>query len=303
VRHAPLSDGGRLVLHDSVPESWRPGQRIALLVHGLGGSHQSGYMERTAGRLVRRGLRAVRIDLPGCGHGVHLSRRTYNGACSEDVRAAAAEVRRWAPTSPLALLGFSLGGNIVLKLAGEAASRPVAGLECVAALAPPVDMVRCAALLALPHNRLYDRHFAHTLVTQVQRHQRYFPDLPVARFPRRLTLRLFDEIYSAPRGGFADALEYYRRASSLPLLSRIAVPTFILAAMDDPFIAVQPFETLTAPPHVQVHIARRGGHLGFLGWDGSGGFRWAEQRLVDWLTRSRCSASSSRSCSPGRPGA
>jgi predicted alpha/beta-fold hydrolase len=280
-----LPDKDRLVLHDSRPSVWKAGDRIALLVHGLGGSHSSGYMERTAALLMKQGIRVVRVDLRGCGQGAHLARKTYNGACSEDIRAAATEIGRWEPSSPLILIGFSLGGNIVLKLAGEAADRPISGLERVAALAPPIDLVRCASLLAAPINRLYDQHFARTLVNQVRRHQRYFPDLPRVRFPRRLTLRIFDELYSAPRGGFADALDYYRRASSLPLLSRITVPTFILTARDDPFIAVEPFESLHVPAHVEVHVLARGGHLGFLGDDGAGGIRWAERRIADWAAR------------------
>jgi predicted alpha/beta-fold hydrolase len=93
---------------------------------------------------------------------------------------------------------------------------------------------------------------------------------------------LFDEHYTAPRGGFAGAADYYRRASSYPLVGRVPVPTLILTARDDPFIAVEPFENLRVPSHVEVRIVRGGGHLGFLGWDGAGGVRWAERRIVQW---------------------
>jgi predicted alpha/beta-fold hydrolase len=284
-RHVHLADGDRLVLHDSMPGLWRPAGRVALLVHGLGGSHRSGQVQRLAGLLLARGWRAVRLDLRGAGRGASLARRTYNAGCSEDVRAAAAEVHRWTPASPLALIGLSLGGNIVLKLAGEAADRPVPGLERVAAVSPPVDLEACAARLALPRNRLYDRLFVRNLREQVGRQQRHFPDLPRVRFPRRLTMRQFDELYTAPRGGFADALDYYKRAAALPLLPRIAVPTFILTARDDPFITAEPLETLPALPHVTVHLTEQGGHLGFLGRDGAGGLRWAERRVIDWVTQ------------------
>jgi predicted alpha/beta-fold hydrolase len=111
--------------------------------------------------------------------------------------------------------------------------------------------------------------------------------MPAIRFPRRLTLRLFDEIYTAPGWDFADALDYYRKTSSLPLISGIDVPTFILTARDDPFIAAEPFESLKGVAPVEVHITERGGHLGFLGWDGAGGVRWAERRVVEWVLRSR----------------
>jgi predicted alpha/beta-fold hydrolase len=282
-RALTLPDGDGLVLHDSVPLSWQRDNPSALLVHGLGGSHRSGYMVRMTARLVKRGLRVVRIDLRGCGAGAALARQTYNAACSGDIRAAVEEIRRWAPSSPVYLVGFSLGGNIVLKLAGEAAGKPLPSLARVAAIAPPIDLEHCATLLALPKNRFYNYHYARSLVQQVHGQQKYFPDLPRVRFPRRLTMRVFDELYTAPRGGFADALDYYRRASAHPLVPRINVPTLIVTARDDPFVGVEAFENLKAPAHLRVHIMSHGGHLGFLGWDGAGGIRWLEQRLTRWL--------------------
>src|SRR5207302_10460218 len=134
--------------------------------------------------------------------------------------------------SPLWLIGFSLGGNIVLKLAGEAASLPLPNLRRVAAVSPPIDMVRCAALMGLPRNRIYERYYMRMLTRQVRLHDRHFPDLPRIRFPRKVTLRQFDNLYTAPRGGFLDAMDYYQRSSSLPLIPRIQVPTFILTARD-----------------------------------------------------------------------
>lgn len=278
-----LPDGDQLVLHDSVPDAWQPGARTALLVHGLGGSHRSGYMNRVARQLLARGLRVVRMDLRGCGSGMALARRPYHGGCSDDVRAAARAIAAWSPTSPLVLIGFSLGGNIVLKLAGEAAADPLPNLERVAAISPPVDLTRCAALLALPRNRFYERYYVRGLLRQVRQRQAIFPEEATIRFPRRMTMRLFDDLYTAPRCGFDDALHYYRCAGSLPLLPRIQVPTFILTARDDPFVAVEPIAELVAPPHVEVVILDRGGHLGFLGRHQGGGIRWAEQRVVEWV--------------------
>lgn len=281
-----LRDGDRLVLYDSVPAGWRRGGRVALLVHGLSGSHRSGYMVRVAAALLGRGLRVVRMDLRGAGRGLALARRPYHGGCSDDVRAAAAEVLSWSAQSALSLVGFSLGGSIVLKLAGEAAETPLPGLERVAALAPPVDFERCVALLGQRRNRIYDYHFASDLVRQVRRRRRFVPDEPPVRFPRRMTLRLFDELYTAPRWGFCDAADYYARASSLPHLPRIRVPTFILAARDDPFVDPGPFGAFANHANVHVEIAERGGHLGFLGFAGDDhGLRWAEARLAKWVAK------------------
>jgi uncharacterized protein len=278
-----LLDGDGLMLHDTVPPGWLPGDRVALLVHGLTGSHASGPVQRMARLLLAGRLRVVRLDLRGAGKGLPLARLPNHAGRSDDVRAALEEVHRWSPASPLLLIGFSLGGNLALKLAGEAAERPLPGLDLVAALGPPIDLVRCATLLAQRRNRLYENFFLRALVAEAERRQRYFPDLPPLRLPRRLTLRLFDELYTAPRCGFADALDYYRRASALPLVGRISVPTLVLTARDDPFIAVEPFEELKPPPQVAVQVLPHGGHLGFLGWDGSGVIRWAERRVVGWV--------------------
>src|SRR5262249_54740513 len=157
-----------------------------------------------------RGWRAVRLDLRGCGHGAALARRTYNGGCSDDVRAAVREIQSWGPAAPISLVGFSLGGNIVLKLAGESRDRAIERLHAVAAIAPPIDLERCAALISLRRNRLYERYFVESLRRQVIVQGRFYRDVPLPRFPRRLTMRLFDDLYTAPRGGFRDAVDYYR---------------------------------------------------------------------------------------------
>jgi predicted alpha/beta-fold hydrolase len=287
IHQMPLGDGDRLAIHDSAAPRWRAGDPIAVLVHGLGGDHRSPCVLRMATMLVQHGWRTVRVDLRSCGKGVGLARRPYHAGSSEDVRAALDWCHRASPTSPLALVGFSLGGNIALKLAGEAVERPVAGLRRVAAVAPPIDLERCAELIGHPRNRFYELHFLRELQALVRRRQRCFPDLPRVRFPVRLTLRLFDDLYTAPRNGFADSADYYRRSSSLPLIGRIEVETLILTARDDPFIAVEPFESLTPAAAVEVRILERGGHLGFLGWDGAGGIRWAERRLMEWLAELR----------------
>jgi hypothetical protein len=282
-RRVVLCDGDALVLHDSVPRGWRPGDRVALLLHGLGGCAASPHCGRVGRRLHDAGLRVVRLDLRGAGKGIGLARRRYHAGISDDARAAAAEIRRWAPDSPLVLIGFSLGGNIALKLAGEAAEEPVPGLERVAVIGPPIDLVACSALLSDPINRVYNVYFLTVLMRQHEERRRLLPDLPSVEFPEKMTLRVWDDIVVAPQWGFDGADDYYRRCSALPVIPRIQVPTLILTARDDPFIAVQPFEELQAPPHVEVRIERYGGHLGFVGPHTAGGLRWADQCLVRWV--------------------
>jgi predicted alpha/beta-fold hydrolase len=282
-----LPDGDALMLHDSIPEGWRPGGRIVLVVHGLTGSHASRGVLRVAALLLREGVRVVRMDLRGAGKGLPLARRGYTAADSEDVRAALAAMHHRSHESPLGLVGLSLGGNLSLKLAGEAADRPVPNLERIASVSAPIDVARCASLLALPRNWLYHNLFIRGLLAAARLRQQYFPDLPPLRFPRRMTTRLFDELYTAPRNGYRDALDYYHRASSFPHIARITTPTLILTARDDPFVAVEPYEELEPPENVVVRILPNGGHLGFVGPDGSGGYRWAETRMVEWMVNGR----------------
>lgn len=284
-RHIELPDGDRLVSHDSQPPAWREGDAIVVLVHGMGGSHRSGYMLRLTRHFWQRGLRVLRLDLRGCGRGLTLARRSYNAGCSDDVRAVIEALAQSCPNSPVLLAGFSLGGNIVLKLAGECRERRLPTLQRVAAVAPPIDLEQCSQLIAQPRNRLYELHFLRDLLALARRRQRYFREQSAVRFPRQMTLWRFDDLYTAPQGGFVGALDYYRRSSSLQFIPAIEVPTLILTARDDPFVAVEPFETLSVGSHIDLRIVLRGGHLGFLGWDGAGGIRWAEQRLAEWLTQ------------------
>jgi len=279
--YVSLPDGDALAVHLATPRLWRTGDPIAILVHGLGGCHQSPYVIRVANRLLKRGIAVAAVDLRGAGAGAGHATRIYNAGCSDDIWAVADLCTRAHPASPLALVGFSLGGNIVLKLAGDPHRPPLPRLECVAAYAPPIDLTRCADLIAgLP---FYDRFFVRHLTAQVQRQQELNPRLPPVAFPNRLTLRGFDDFYTAPRGGFVDAADYYRRASCYPLLDNIRVPTLLLTARDDPFICVTPFERVRARPGLEVHISATGGHLGFLGYDGAVGVRWAERFVVEWI--------------------
>jgi predicted alpha/beta-fold hydrolase len=278
-----LPDGDGLVLHDNIPPGWQPGEAMALLVHGLTGSHASGHIKRLAALLLPRGVRVVRMDQRGTGKGLALARGSYHAGRSADIRAALEAMHNWSPVSPLLLIGVSLGGNLVLKMAAEAADDPVPGLVRVAALAPPVDLEACARLLELPRNRIYEIRFVRDLLREAHRRQRIFPDQPAISLPTPLTIRKFDDLYTAPRAGFADAHEYYRRSSSAPLIPHISVPTLILTARDDPFIAVEPFDELKVPAHITVRVVSHGGHMGFLGWDGAGGIRWGNRRVVEWI--------------------
>ena len=282
-RHAVrLDDGDELLLYDNWPRGWRPGDPVGVILHGLGGSAGSPHAQRLAVALLRRGVRAVRVNLRGAGESVSRARGVYHACRSADVRAALRFVGGWGD-SPLWLVGVSLGGGLALRTAGELATHPVERLAKVAALCPPIDLVRCCERLAEPENAYYNQLFVRIVVAEARARQRHFPDLPPLRLPPRLTLDQFNELYVAPRCGFADALDYYRRGGVAELLPQITVPTLILTSRDDPFITVEPLERLRLPRQVRAWVVPYGGHVGFVGFDGGGGVRWAESRVVDWL--------------------
>jgi hypothetical protein len=228
-------------------------------------------------------VRVFRVDLRGAGAGARLARRSYHIGLSTDLRAVLSAVAQWCPGAPLWLVGFSLGGNLVLKLAAEAAQTPVPGLVGVAAANPALDPAAGADLLDLPSNRVYNRYFADLLVAIARKRHRWLPFTALPRFPRNLSLRQFDDLYTAPRWGYADSAAYYTANGAALLVNQIQVPTFILHARDDPFIALPPFERIAPRPGLTLELTDHGGHLGFLGPDGNGGVRWAERRMAAWL--------------------
>lgn len=291
----PLPDGDQVVLHDDGPggqgaeeSSWREGDRVALLVHGLGGCHRSGYMYRTAAKLVSKGVRVFRMDLRGCGAGTSLARMPVHAGRSEDVGAALAQVMETCPDSPVFLVGFSMGANLVLKLLAEFGRLAPANLAGAMAVAPPIDLVTCSHNIERGMNQLYNRTFLRSLLRAAAIRSQRVPkelDPPLSPPPRRL--RDFDERFTAPLGGFASADDYYERVSAGRMLRDIAVPTVVVTAADDPIIPVRPFETAGYSSSTRLVVIPSGGHLGFISTKGTDpDRRWLDWRIVDWLTSS-----------------
>lgn len=286
----PLPDGDRLILHDDAPPSWTQGNRVVLLVHGLGGCHESPYCLRLAQKLHQHGIRSFRLDLRGCGAGYALARHPGHAGRSEDARAAIEMIASLCPGSPVSAIGYSMGGNIVLKLAGECGAQPPGGLDRVAAVCPPIDLSYCSQNMTRGLNWIYDQTFIRSLTQLVERRRRELPELaadlgPLVPPPRRLFE--FDDRFTAPRSGYSGAAEYYARCSSAPLLHCIDLPTLIITAADDPLIPVEMFERAERSTAVALHIAESGGHLGFVARRGvDPDRRWLDWRLLEWVLRS-----------------
>ncbi len=282
-----LPDGDRLVVLESVPVGWHAARPTALLVHGLAGSAEASYVVRVGRRLLRQGVRVVRINLRGAGSGFGLARGIYHAGRSEDLR----EVVTWLQSrtegarSPIALIGFSLGANLVLKLAAESAEQPVEGLDSVLAANPPIDLTSCALQMLRPENRLYDWNFVRWLRAMIGRLHRRFPELGPTHLDGVRTVYDFDDRYTAPRNGFRSADDYYQRCSLLSSLARVQVPGLIVHAMDDPFVTYEPILRVERPPNLAVELVPHGGHLGYLSrkpWLGD--HHWLDSRLATWLS-------------------
>jgi hypothetical protein len=283
-RVIPLPDGDQLALEVSTPPTWQPTDPTVVLIHGLCGCHASPYMIRMAHKLWSSGIRAVRMNMCGCGSGDGLARQPYHSGRSGDVLAVLTDLRHVAPQSPVTAIGFSLGGNLLLKLAGELQTAAATYLKQAFAVSPPADLAASVRTFSQPSNRLYEWHFIRILKATVAARHARFPDLPAVSLPKRLSIYEFDNLYTAPLSGFADADDYYARSSAVPLVPQISIPCRVLFAADDPLIDNTTFDAMTLPSNVQVYHTIRGGHLGFLGIPGRpGGYRWMDTQLLEWV--------------------
>ena len=279
-----LDDGDRIRVEDSVPAGWQPGEPAAVLVHGLAGCARSPYMIRMAQRLVASGVRVARMNLRGAGLGFGLARGIYHAGKTGDVRAVAKWLASESPGSPIALVGFSLGGNLVLKLAAEASEEPLAGLDCVVAANPPLDLAACCRNMQRSSRRVYDRNFVKLLRAEVRRLHAAFPDLGPPDLDGVATVYDFDDRYTAPRNGFDGADDYYAQSSAGPMLGRIGIPGLVVHAEDDPFIPAETVRGQTFPTSLALELIPTGGHLGYISRSRWGeDRRWLDARLNLWL--------------------
>lgn len=280
----PMPDGDAILVEDSIPSGWNPGDPAAVLLHGLGGCSRASYVVRFGMRLYERGVRVVRMNLRSAGQGFGLARKTYHAGSTDDVRGVIETLAAGAMASPIALVGFSIGANLALKLASEAAGDPVRSLDCVLAANPPVDLSLCSQAILKPENHRYHRNFLSSLVRQVEKLHQHFPDLGPTGLAGVKTLWEFDNLYVAPRNGFRDAEDYYAQSSAGPMLGRVALPGVIVHALDDPFIPAESFDNLEVSSTLEMELVPFGGHLGYVSRriDG-GGSRWLDSRLITWL--------------------
>jgi hypothetical protein len=266
------------------PEPLRASRLTVVLVHGLEGSSDSRYMQGIAARAFAAGMNVVRMNMRNCGGSDALTRTLYHSGRSDDVGAVVRHFTDRFGLERVALVGYSMGGNLVLKLAGEWGRR--SPLVAVATVCPVIDLAPSADALHEPANRIYEWKFLRALMQRFHRKASLFPEIYRQRHvgPVR-SIREFDQKIVAPYCGFRDADDYYYRAASARVVDRIAVPTFILCALDDPFIRLFP-ETrvlLNANPNIHFVETSNGGHCAFLSGRSANGIHWAEATVVHFL--------------------
>lgn len=277
--------GTRVLVHENRPAGEVKGE--VFLHHGLEGSSRSGYMVSLAQTLCEAGYAAHRVNMRGCGGTEHLTATLYHSGLTQDLRAMLHE-RRARTSAPLFLIGFSLGGNVALKLAGELGEAALELLTGVAAVSTPLDLHACVRRLGARENWIYEQRFIRSLRARYfRRHQSNPHRFPLDGLHRTRTVFDFDDRFTAKAFGFGDAPTYYRTQSAIGFLPRIRVPSLLIQAVDDPLIpfSIYRHASISGNPALTLLTVPHGGHLGFIA-RGKPRF-WLDTILLDWLDARR----------------
>jgi uncharacterized protein len=275
------------------PEAVRAARPTAILLHGLEGSANSQYVVGNANKLWSAGVNVIRMNMRNCGGpNYEMARETptlYHSGLSADVGAVMRHFLARERLESIALIGYSMGGNLVLKLAGELGPSAPPQLRSVVGISPSIDLGPSAAALHQPANRFYEARFLRALFRRYRSKARFFPRAyDLNRLTGIHSLRDFDHQVTAFYSGFASAEDYYYRAAAARVLDRIVVPTLIVSSLDDPFIrfAPQTLAALHANPHITLLQTEHGGHCAFLATPnpaaGDDGY-WAETTLLRFV--------------------
>lgn len=271
-----IADGDREALKTT------PHTSALVLFHGLEGSSKSHYAQAIAQYFRARGWIVVIAHFRGCSGFPNRMARAYYSGDSEDIAFMLNTVRSTAPHARWHSVGVSLGGNAMLKYLGEQHTS-IDGLTASAAISVPLDLVASGAQLSDNRfGKLYSRRFLKTMRLKVAEKARRFPgNIDVLRLAQIKTLREFDDMYTAPMHGYKNALDYWTRASSKPLLSQIAIPTLVLNARNDPFVPGPSLpDSYDCSDEVLLHQPAEGGHVGFVTGRFPGTLSWLPMRIA-----------------------
>jgi predicted alpha/beta-fold hydrolase len=266
-------------------QSERKRRPTVIIIHGLEGSADAGYVLGTSEKAFARGFNVIRCNVRNCGGTEHLATGLYHSGLTSDIRFLISHLIGEEGLSNISLIGFSMGGNQALKLGGELGGDHPRELRSICAISPPIDLESCSRAIGRLENRIYEYRFLRSLKAKMRRKHQLFPgryDLSGLAHVR--SLWDFDEVMS-PYNGFQGALDYYERASSLPGLPLIKVPTLIIHAQDDPFIPFDAFtdRRLIENESITLLAPKHGGHVAFFGRSQPDeDCAWAENRSIEF---------------------
>ena len=272
--------------------NWQPARLEAptlLALHGLEGSSEAHYMRGLADKAFAAGFNVVRLNQRNCGGTEHLSRGLYHSGLTADPLFVLNELRDRDGLTRFAVAGYSLGGNITMKLAGELGASLFPEVRAFAAVSPVIELEDCMQSIERRENRIYEWNFCRNLQGRMRRKERHFPGLfNLDGLWKVWSIRTFDDRYTAPHHGYQGAGDYYRRASAMRVIDRVARPALILSAADDPFVPPHIFDApeVVNNPNITTVITPSGGHCAFVEPDDAAaaydGY-FAERTVVDFL--------------------
>jgi len=257
-----------------------------LIIHGLEGCTDSHYMMGIAHKAWHAGINVVRLNQRNCGGTEHLTPTLYHTGMSDDLRAIVIELIQHDHLSDLWLAGFSMGGNLTLKLAGEI-GKTIPEIRGVVGVCPNIHPAACVDALQQPKNLMYHHYFLPRLKARLRRKAQHFPNRwDLSKLSTIRTMRQFDDIYTAPDAGFRSADEYYEQCGARHVLHHIRTPTLIVTSQDDPFIPYHTFmiDGIQSNPFIQFSDTKTGGHCGFLQRSQANEDHfWIENRIIQFV--------------------
>jgi len=262
-----------------------------VLVHGLEGSAESFYIAGLAEKALAAGFNAVRLNLRNCGDTLHLTPTLYNAGMSEDILKVVEFLAEKRGLTDLFLVGYSLGGNLVLKASAEL-GHLVDHVSGTVGISPPIDLDACVTEMEKSSNRIYELTFLWSLKNKIRQKNKLYPkSFAAEKLALVKSVREFDDVFTAVDGNYGTAERYYRVASSKPLLGKVRVPTLVIAAQDDPLVPFSVFEQIETE-FVQLLAPKYGGHAGFvqeldksLKQRSTDDHFWADGQILDFCSR------------------
>jgi uncharacterized protein len=259
--------------------------RLAIVLHGMEGDSGRHYVLGMVKALHSGGWDAVALNFRGCSGESNRKARFYHSGDTQDLHTAVSHVNSGNNYSDIALIGFSLGGNVILKYLGEQAGNLHPSIKKAATFSVPCDLRACGVKITKSGGGIYIKRFLRLLHKKIKMKMKVMPgSISDNGYNQIKTLKDFDDRYTAPLHGFRDALDYYEKSSCGPFLAKISVPTLLVNSADDPFLAesAYPVQEARASAHLVLEVTDFGGHVGFLAFNGSGEY-WSESRAVAFL--------------------